>query len=736
VYQEQRNDGACADVYRKLADLHRRRGDEDKAREIMQRFVPAADLAAHGDVDITLGADDEFDDIGMEGDDGLLDEDLLANDDLLEGGASLENAIEADDDPIDLMSPIAEQAPEEIQELEEIQEPAEELEPDAPAPVPPSGDPDQLLAEASVYLRYGESAQAIANLEAILAKDPNHRKALEKLGEALADSGDDLRAVETWGRAAGLAREAGDSDALSVLRGRIASLDEEAAAALDDGEIEVDDADLDIALDDDEVEAALQEDDVAPELTADDDPSIGDDPDTDEIALGDIEIDIDESTLGGEVEASDAEDDVGDVDTTVDFDGDDGEIEEEAQGLSASVTAQIGEDLEEADFYMQQGLHDEAVVIYRRILLASPDHPTAKLRLGEIEAAGGGDAVAAPDPSLEDTAVEEEEESFDVDDADLDDDIDVSDEIAEDDAAAEVEVAVPEVDETTQPAEVEADDDEAYLDVVPDDVVAPPQAASASDAGFDLAAELSDAFDDDANASSARGATGGDDNFAAVFDEFKKGVSKQLTDSDHEAHYDLGIAYREMGLHDDAMTEFRKAMTSPSRQIDCLHMLGICAIEVGRGEEAIGFLEQALQSSEVSDEQALAAQFEVGRAYELTGDLDRARTAFETVRDVEPGFCDVEERIENLGSGEKPDAETGTDGFENFDDLMEDDEDDVPTPEAAETYESFDDVFEDDDDGDEPEAPAAVPKAAPAKSKKRPAAKKTAKKKKKKISFV
>ena len=43
-----------------------------------------------------------------------------------------------------------------------------------------TGDPEQLLAEASVYLRYGKRAQAVENLEAILAADPEHRGALAK----------------------------------------------------------------------------------------------------------------------------------------------------------------------------------------------------------------------------------------------------------------------------------------------------------------------------------------------------------------------------------------------------------------------------------------------------------------------------------------------------------------------------------------------------------------------------
>src|SRR3990172_9330850 len=75
------------------------------------------------------------------------------------------------------------------------------------------GDPEALLAEASVYLRYGKRGQAIENLQAILARDPHHRGALEKLGDAYADDGDTAGAVAAWLRAGELARDAGDLEA-------------------------------------------------------------------------------------------------------------------------------------------------------------------------------------------------------------------------------------------------------------------------------------------------------------------------------------------------------------------------------------------------------------------------------------------------------------------------------------------------------------------------------------------
>jgi hypothetical protein len=94
-----------------------------------------------------------------------------------------------------------------------------------------ASDWEQLLAEASVYLRYGKRDKAIAQLQRVIEANPNHRGALEKLGEAHAESGDHAQAVQVWLRAALRAHAERDSEALRVLRGRIAVLDESAAAA-------------------------------------------------------------------------------------------------------------------------------------------------------------------------------------------------------------------------------------------------------------------------------------------------------------------------------------------------------------------------------------------------------------------------------------------------------------------------------------------------------------------------
>jgi hypothetical protein len=89
----------------------------------------------------------------------------------------------------------------------------------------------------------------------------------------------------------------------------------------------------------------------------------------------------------------------------------------------------------------------------------------------------------------------------------------------------------------------------------------------------------------------------------------------------------------------------------------------------------------------------MAARFELGRAYEALGSVDRAREAWQAVAAVDDSFCDVGTRLAALGSGDGADAPAAaadvTEEFESFDDLMAD-------------------ADEEGDDADDP-APAAVP---------------------------
>ena len=86
-----------------------------------------------------------------------------------------------------------------------------------------------------------------------------------------------------------------------------------------------------------------------------------------------------------------------------------------------------------------------------------------------------------------------------------------------------------------------------------------------------------------------------------IFREFKKGVEQQLSAEDYETHYNLGIAYKEMGLVDEAIGEFQLASKDAARAVECCSMLGHCFLEKGMPQLAIKWFRKGLEAPAIGD---------------------------------------------------------------------------------------------------------------------------------------
>lgn len=140
---------------------------------------------------------------------------------------------------------------------------------------------------------------------------------------------------------------------------------------------------------------------------------------------------------------------------------------------------------------------------------------------------------------------------------------------------------------------------------------------------------------------------------AGVISEFKKGVDRQVAKEDTETHYSLGIAYMEMGLHDDAVQEFRKAMRDPKRKVDCQTLMAVCFRDKGDFRSAEQTLQEGLAFADMGREEILSLTYELALVYESAGDTDSALRALQEVAAIAPGFRGTREKIEELlGIGE------------------------------------------------------------------------------------
>jgi tetratricopeptide (TPR) repeat protein len=405
----------------------------------------------------------------------------------------------------------------------------------------------KLVTETDVYLKYGLQEKALDHLQKILALDPEHLESREKALQIRAARGDAAGAAEEAVRVAriALARGLGDrlQAALAKLRELAPShpeLDALARAAVAKPATDV------AGLEDLEEELVLEVE--APEM------------EEDSVALAAAEASTDDAV----------EDEVARVEVVPAAPS--RPPEPGADDEDADLEAEI----EEAEFFIQQKLYDEARELLDSLLLFHPGHRKLTAKWEELtrRSAPPAPPPAAPPPA----APEPLEESFDI-----------ARELAEELGAT---ITPPSVDELQ----------------------------------FTV---------------------------ADVFSQFKKGVEQTVTAEDSETHYDLGIAYKEMGLLDDALHEFQVAIGGRNRkkEVDCLTMLAACYMEKGEPPGAIEALRRALRSDYITPEAARAVHYELATAYEAGGDPQTALFFLQKVLRADPRYRDVQAMAARLGGG-------------------------------------------------------------------------------------
>ena len=369
-------------------------------------------------------------------------------------------------------------------------------------------------------------------------------------------------------------------------------------------------------------------------------------PIADEVAVDAPEVEID---LGGITEEET------DGDVQLDFEASEKPVhleEPEPQGLdeleedrthppgssspvptAAPSAAAARDELTEVDEYMALGLYEDARHTLRELLKQRPDDP---LVLGKIEEVGfsaaqlmreiesPGDQPQAGEPAL----------------ASLD---------------PLGSLGTPSMELASQPRasepELVEEDPLASLEGV-----GPVSTASDAfgDDYVDLASELSEEVFGTQSAVRETSPTGNpadaltDPGLDEMFREFKKGVEKQLGSEDYDTRYNLGIAYKEMGLLDEAIAEFQLASKDEGRLLECCSMLGLCFLEKGMPEIAIKWFEKGLSAPGRSEEEQHGLRYDLATAYEAAGEPDRALQLYKDIYRVNARFRDVKDRVQGL----------------------------------------------------------------------------------------
>jgi tetratricopeptide (TPR) repeat protein len=141
---------------------------------------------------------------------------------------------------------------------------------------------------------------------------------------------------------------------------------------------------------------------------------------------------------------------------------------------------------------------------------------------------------------------------------------------------------------------------------------------------------------------------------ADIFEEFKRGLAKEIEAEDAETHYNLGIAYKEMGLVDDSIKEFQVSKVDPKYYVQSMTMLGICYMEKGLHPLAVEAFSGALVKVGKDDDTALSIKYDLAEAYEKTGKMSEALDLYTQVYGWNARFRNVSEKINLLRSPASP----------------------------------------------------------------------------------
>ena len=275
---------------------------------------------------------------------------------------------------------------------------------------------------------------------------------------------------------------------------------------------------------------------------------------------------------------------------------------------SPAVPSELQRALEEVDSYVSLGFIDDAKSTLREIGRRYSGHPVILEKIGELGLDREVVEEAAPAPAS-----------------------------GADDVLGELDLGAP----------------PAYEPPIPQPLPEPTTSDLGQDGGgFDLGAELGDLFGAHAAveepAAEVVGTDLGDAGLSEIFKEFRRGVDQQLGKEDFDTRYNLGIAYKEMGLVDEAIAEFQLAAKDENRLLECSSMLGICFLEKGMPKLAVKWFEKGLQVPGRTEEEYQGLRYDLAAAHEAAGETGAALGLYTELYGQDASFRDVATKVREL----------------------------------------------------------------------------------------
>jgi tetratricopeptide (TPR) repeat protein len=297
----------------------------------------------------------------------------------------------------------------------------------------------------------------------------------------------------------------------------------------------------------------------------------------------------------------------------------------------------LGAYLDLADVLARVQAEDKAIAVYWRVLEHEPDNARAQLALQllgvlDLDTAESAPALEAPDDAIAEVPSAAEPE-----------------ELPESDLVL-AEAGAPELTEMDEaPTSVET------AEPAPEPEGAERRPLPSPDEFIDLGALVIEeaARPRDTRMTGSQVEPTGDEqrDFEEMLSQFKKGIDENVDLDDYQAHYDLGVAFKEMGLLDEAVAEFQRALRAPEGRLRTSEALGICFFEKGQFAVAEAVLRRAVDTLPGGDDDKIGLIYWLARAAEEQGRADVARALYERALAVDIRFQDTNDRINRLMTG-------------------------------------------------------------------------------------
>jgi hypothetical protein len=133
--------------------------------------------------------------------------------------------------------------------------------------------------------------------------------------------------------------------------------------------------------------------------------------------------------------------------------------------------------------------------------------------------------------------------------------------------------------------------------------------------------------------------------FVELLRRFKLGVAENVDTEDFEAHYDLGVAYKEMGLIDEAIAEFQKSLRGTTDRVRSYEALGQCFVEKEQYTIAAALLQRAIDAPGSDEQRLVGVLYLLGFAHERMGRHAEALRYYQRVFAVDLEFRDITQRV-------------------------------------------------------------------------------------------